>query len=103
MGAGGHRIKNQGEMLLQMEAPGENGKDSPVDAMFQVADVCRPLFSVSRICDRGSNTMTFDKEKAVVRNPQGKTICIFKRRGNLYIAQMKVRNPKHSSFGGQGK
>ena len=103
VGAGGHRIKNQGEMLLQMEAPGENGKDSPVDAMFQVADVCRPLFSVSRICDRGSNTMTFDKEKAVVRNPQGKTICIFKRRGNLYIAQMKVRNPKHSSFGGQGK
>ena len=96
-------MKNKGEMTLLMEAPNGTDRDTPVEALFQVADVVRPLFSVSKICDRGNNTMTFDKEKAVVRNPRGKILCVFKRQGNLYIAQMKVRNPKHSSFGRPGK
>ena len=103
MGAGGHGMKNQGEMLLKMEAPIDDGRDQPIESMFQVADVVRPLFSVSRICDHGNNTMTFDKTKAVVRNPKGKVLMVFKRKGNLYIAQMKVRNPKHASFGRQGQ
>ena len=103
VGAGGHRMRNKGEMLLPLEAPGWPGKTHPVDAMFQVADVCRPLFSVSRICDRGNNRMIFDREKAVVKNPKGQALCVFKREGNLYVAQMRVRNPKHSSFGRQGK
>ena len=104
VGAGGHRMKNQGEMLLHMQAPvGEEGQLSPVDAMFQVADVCRPLFSVSRICDKGDNKMIFDKRKAVVVSPKGKILCVFRRQGNLYIAQMKVKNPRHPSFGRQGK
>ena len=103
MGAGGHGMKNQGEMLLKMEAPIDDGRDQPIESMFQVADVVRPLFSVSRICGHRNNTMTFDKTKAVVRNPKGKVLMVFKRKGNLYIAQMKVRNPKHASFGRQGK
>ena len=103
VGAGGHGMKNQGEMLLKMEAPIDDGRDQPIESMFQVADVVRPLFSVSRICDHGNNTMTFDKTKAVVRNPKGKVLMVFKRKGNLYIAQMKVRNPKHASFGRQGQ
>ena len=96
-------MKNKGQMNLQMEAPNGTGKNTPVEALFQVADVVRPLFSVSKICDRGNCTMLFDKDKAVVRNASGKIICVFKRQGNLYIAQMRVRNPKHSSFGRQGK
>ena len=103
VGAGGHGMDNQGEMTLLMEAPNGTEKDTPVEALFQVADVVRPLFSVSKICDRGNNTMTFDREKAVVRNPRGKILCVFKRKGNLYIAQMKVRNPRHSSFARPGK
>ena len=96
-------MQNQGEMVLRMEAPNGTETDTQVDTLFQVADVVRPLFSVSEICDRGNNTMTFDKHKAVVRNSKGKVICIFKRQGNLYVAQMKIRNPKHSGFGGPGK
>ncbi len=47
--------------------------------------------------------MTFDKDKSVVRNPHGKILRVFMRQGNLYIAQMKVRNPRHSSFARPGK
>ncbi len=102
VGAGGHKIPNQGEMLVRMEAPCEGEDESSIAATFQGADVCRPLFSVARICDKGNNTMTFDKSKALVKNPHGKVLCKFERQGNLYVAKMKVRNPKHSSFGRPG-
>ena len=96
-------MPNKGEMMLLMDAPNGTDRDTRVETLFQVADVVRPLFSVSKICDRGNNTMTFDKEKAVVRHSKGKIICVFKRQGNLYVAQMKVRNPKYSGVGGPGK
>ncbi len=58
--------------------------------------------SVSRICDRGENTVTFDKNKAVVRNKRGQIVMTFVRKGNLYVGRMRVRNPKHKLFGRQG-
>ena len=101
--AGGHRMKNQGEVHLKMEAPTDKDEElNPVDAVFQIADVCRPLMSVSRMCDRGDNTVTFDKKKAVVRDSKGRIICVFHRKGNLYVGRMKVRNPKYQGFGRQG-
>ena len=97
------RIANEGEVHLQMAAPtGTDGEFNPVNAVFQVADVCRPLMSVSRICDRGENTVTFDKNKAVVRNKRGQIVMTFVRKGNLYVGRMRVRNPKHKLFGRQG-
>ena len=96
-------MPNKGEITLSMEAPSGTDIGTQVESSVQVADVVRFLFSVSKICDRVNNTMAFDKEKAVVRNPKGKIICVFKRQGNLYTAQMKVRNPKASGFGGPGK
>ena len=96
-------MPNKGEIHLQMEAPLEKGgKTSPVNAVFQVANVCRPLMSVSRMCDRGDNTVTFDRMKATVRNAKGQIITVFHRKGNLYVGRMKVRNPRHPGFGRQG-
>ena len=101
--AGGHRMKNEGEVHLRMEAPGEKeGTFSPVDTVFQIADVCRPLMAVSRMCDKGDNTVTFDTKKAVVRNAKGQIICVFKRQGNLYVARMKIKNPRWRDFHRQG-
>ena len=88
---------------MEMKAPLGGEKFGDVDILFQVADVCRPLLSVSRVCDQGDNTITFSSKRAVVRDPKGKILCVFERKGNLYVGRMKVRNPKHPSFGGQGK
>ena len=96
-------MANEGQMVLEMLAPTEEGEHNEVDVTWQVADVCRPLLSVSKICDKAEHTVTFDKKRAVVRDAKGRPVCVFTRRGNLYIGRMKVRNPKHPSFGGQGK
>ncbi len=88
---------------MEMKAPLGDKKFGDVDVLFRLADVCRPLLSVSRVCDKGDNTITFNSKRAVVKDPKGKVLCVFERKGNLYIGRMKVRNPKHPSFGGQGK
>jgi hypothetical protein len=102
-GAGGHVMDNEGQIIMEMLAPLEDGEYNEVDVTWQVADVCRPLLSVSKVCDKAQHTITFDAKKAVVRDSKGRTVCIFHRKGNLYIGRMKVRNPAHPSFGGQGK
>jgi hypothetical protein len=102
-GAGGHVMANEGQMVLAMLAPTEGDNHNEVDVTWQVADVCRPLLSVSKICDKANHTVTFDAKRAVVRDTKGRIVCTFMRKGNLYIGRMKVKNPSHPSFGGQGK
>ena len=102
-GAGGHVMANEGQIILEFLAPSEGGQHNTVDATWQVADVCRPLLSVSKICDKAKHTVTFDAKKAIARDAKGRIVCVFQRKGNLYIGRMKVRNPSHPSFGGQGK
>ena len=101
-GAGGHVMANEGQIILEMLAPLEEGKHNTVDVTWQIADVCRPLLSVSKICDAAQHTVTFDSKRAVVRDAKGRIVCIFQRKGNLYIGRMKIRNPNHPSFGRQG-
>ena len=102
-GAGGQVMDNEGQILLEMLAPLEGEDFNPVDVTWQVTDVCRPLLSVSKVCDKAKHTVTFDDKRAVVRDSRGRIVCIFLRRGNLYIGRMKIKNPAHPSFGGQGK
>ena len=103
-GAGGHVMENEGQMALDMLAPLEDEDTyNEVGVTWQVADVCRPLLSVSKVCDKSNHTVTFDAKKAIVRDAKGRIVCVFHRKGNLYIGRMRVRNPAHPSFGGQGK
>ena len=95
-------MTNEGQIVLEMLVPLEEGHNA-VDVTWQVADVCRPLLSVSKICDKARHTVTFDAKRAIVRDAKGRIVCVFQRKGNLYIGRMKVRNPSHPSFGGQGK
>ena len=49
--------------------------------------------SVGRICDN-DNSVTFDKEKAVVHGSDGAVLCIFTRHpGGLYTAKLKLTSP----------
>ena len=96
-------MDNEGQILLEMLAPVEEEGYNEVDVTWQVTDVCRPLLAVSKVCDKGQHTFTFDDKKAVVRDRRGRIVCIFLRKGNLYIGRMKIKNPAHPSFGRQGK
>ena len=60
---------------------------------FQIAAVHRPLMSVGRICDN-DNSVTFDKEKAVVAGADGTVLAVFTRQpGGLYTAKLKLTSP----------
>ena len=90
--AGGGRLRNRGQLKLNLRADnGRKGRD--VRLTFQVANVTRPLLSVSKICDAGF-VVKFTSEMAIVEDKKGKEVCRFIRRKGLYIASMKLRNPK---------
>ena len=90
-GAGGHRMKNQGQVRLHLRA--ENGKKGrDIRTTFQMAQVTRPLMSVSKVCDSGL-WVKIDKDMATIMDKNGKEVCRFMRRGGLYIAKMRIRNP----------
>ena len=65
---------------------------NPVQSIFQVAEITRPLMSVSRICDQGLKA-TFDNEKAVITNKAGEVVAEFQRRGGLYVTTMTLKKP----------
>ena len=93
IGAGGHRMANKGQVKLSMRADnGKKGRD--VKTTFQVAKVTRPLMSVSKICDAGMS-MKFTAAMAIVEDKAGKEVMRFKRQGGLYVARLRLRNPKY--------
>ena len=97
--ANGGKIMNLGEQHVPLCL--SNGVKSI--ATFQVADVSRPSMSVSKICD-ADLAAKFDKEKAVVRDAKGRIVCVFRRRGGLYLCKMKLRGPKAKApFQRQGR
>ena len=79
-------------MRLKLKADnGRKGRD--LGMMFQVAKVTKPLLSVSKICD-AVFSVRFTSEMAVVEDKKGKEVCRFIRRKGLYVASMRLRNPK---------
>ncbi len=97
VGAGGHTIKRYGKAEVVLEQ--ENG--SEVNNVFQVADVTRPLHSVSQIADTNKEILFTKGECLVV--PEGalsrylkgiKVFARYGRRGGLYLSRMTVRDPK---------
>ena len=98
--ANGERIRNQGESQLHMLEPG--GKT--IKSVFQVADVTRALYSVSKICDDGCEVYFTATEAVVTKN--GKVVTRFAREGGLYCVEMQIKdepgNGEAAPFAGQG-
>ena len=87
----GEKVPNEGQVNLNLQA-NVDGHVSLLSSCFQVAEITRPLMSVSRICDQGLNC-TFDDKEARIRDKNGATICVFERRGGLYVTTMKLKRP----------
>ena len=101
--ANGDPINNHGEAITNLEQ--ESG--AKVQNIFQVADVSRPLHSVSKICD-AKHEMLFTADGATVV-PAGalsrflgsvRRVANYPRRGGLYVAKMKAKDPKIATTAG---
>ena len=62
-------------------------------SVFHVAEITRPLMSVSKICALGHRCI-FDEEKAEVISKNGTVLCTFKKKGGLYVAEMTLKSPE---------
>ena len=96
-GADGGKIKNYGQVLLNLMAPDSDGNGHDITSKFEVADVTRALWSVGLITDSGLK-VSFSKTTAHVHDPNGKELCVFHRTNGLYIADVEIKNPQHKDF-----
>ena len=89
----GERVPNEGQLILNLES--EVGECTrKLQSTFQVAEVTRPLMSVSKICDQGLRCLFDDQEALVVDKGSGKVLVTFKRQGGLYITRMRLKPPE---------
>ena len=78
--AGGERLKNKGQR--QVQAWTEEG--CPVGMTYQVAEVTKPLNSVSKMCDAG-NVVTFTAHGGTMKNLWTGTTTRFGRESGVYV------------------
>ena len=88
MSANGAKLPNLGEKHFSMVTTEGN----LAEATFQVADVTRPLCSVTKICDRG-NRVAFDSEGGYIENFATGARTRFMRQNNVYVMEMYVEEP----------
>ena len=93
LAADGGRIRNYGEMRVNMVAFDSHGEAHKVTSKFEAADVTRALWSVGLMCDSGLDVQ-FGSERALVRDKAGTEVCVFHRENGLYVAEVQVENPE---------
>jgi hypothetical protein len=81
-----HKLPNLGEQLL--DAVTEAGEETNV--LFQIADVSRPLVSVSAICEMG-NRVIFGKSGGVVQNLTTGRETPFQRKNGIYVLALWLK------------
>ena len=92
VGPDGSSIKHHGQVATRMEATDTR---SAVDSIFQVADVSRCLYSVSKITRNGGRVIFEGKEAKVYKGR--KLVTTFNEVNGLYIATMKLKSPHRPS------
>ena len=86
--ANGARIPNLGEANLGMR---ELRGDKAISSTFQVAEVSRPLYSVSKICDEGCDVHFCASHAWITKGDV--EVARFPREHGLYVAEMLLRPP----------
>jgi len=105
LGADGSIIENEGEKEVCLQ---DTESRVNINSIFQMANVTRALFSVSKVCDQGAE-VNINKHRAVITK-EGKTVATFNRQRGLYVATMRLKRPKmkkdpvnDAGFTGPGK
>jgi len=102
LAADGGRIRNHGEVHVNMLTHDSKGQAHKVTSRFEAADVTRALWSVGLICDSGLD-VRFTSERALVLDKHGKEVCMFARSNGLYVAEVEVEIPSPEDFHRQGR
>ena len=87
----GAKVPNEGQMSLNLEADSGSGREH-LRSVFQVANLSRPLMSVSQICQHGYKCV-FEQDHANILNESGESICKFQEDRGLYVATMSLKAP----------
>jgi hypothetical protein len=91
----GQRVPNEGQIVLNLEGDlGLSSGKRKMTSTFQVAEVTRPLMSVSRVCDKGMRCIFEDTHALIIDKKTGREVAKFERQGGLYIARMKLKPPE---------
>ena len=85
---------------MSMFAPGSGCE---LKCNVQVAAVTRPLLSVTKMTESGKLSVVCRKDNAVILDEHQKVVATFHRSGGLYVAKMKVRNPRFQPFARPGR
>ena len=72
----------------------DSGMDTTV--LFQLADVSRPLMSVSAICDHG-NRLIFGRGGGVIQHIESGMEVPFERKGGVYVLGLWLKGGAKSS------
>ena len=82
-----HKLKNLGEQRIL--ACTEEGED--MEILFQIADISKPLVSISSICERGNRVLFGRAGGVVINNKSGKQIPFYKENG-VYVLSMWMQD-----------
>ena len=94
--ANGEHIYNEGKISTEMHVPRDATGRGRLGCEWQIAKVSRPLMSMSKMCDRGLEVHT-TKTHAKVMDDKGNVVAKFDRVGGLYVASVKMKNPRFKS------
>ena len=104
-GAGSEPLKHYGRAVVRMQQ--EDGQH--ISQEVQVMEVTRPLHSISMVCDNNFDVVftkteglvipagLLDEVLAVVRK-KAQVRATYKRKGGLYVAKMRVKNPAKAAL-----
>ena len=90
LSASGERLKNLGERRVEVVT----NENRNMLAKFQVAEVTRPLFSVGKICDQGSQVI-FKADGGYIIDQAGRTTS-FRRENGIYVLDFYAQEGRSS-------
>ena len=91
--ASNHKLKNLGQQKIR--ACTDAGDETEV--LFQIADVSKPLVSVSAICERG-NRVIFRQNGGLVQNLRTGGVIPFERRNGIYVLSLWMEEGSDQGF-----
>ena len=92
--AGGKLIPNEGMAHILLTLGGVE-----LAMNMQIAKITRPLLSVTQMTRSGEISVLCKRDEALVLDSKGNTVATFPRKGGLYVAMMKYRNPRFEPEG----
>ena len=89
--ADGSTIPNEGQVAADVEADFGRGETNRIQSVFTIADMAKPMMSVSQTCDQGLECM-FKITHALVVNASCEELCSFDRQSGFYVTRPKLES-----------